>query len=89
LRLIAAHDAEDRAVVIHQQARVYAGLLDGAERTELRVAAGRRAWLHVARGELSVDDVRLSAGDGARTPGPAQLTLHGGAAAEVLVFDLP
>jgi len=76
-------------VVIHQQARVYAGLLDGAERTELRVAAGRRAWLHVARGELSVDDVRLSAGDGARTPGPAQLTLHGGAAAEVLVFDLP
>jgi len=38
---------------------------------------------------LSVDDVRLSAGDGARTPGPAQLTLHGGAAAEVLVFDLP
>jgi len=62
LRLIAAHDAEDGAVVIHQ---------------------------HVARGELSVDDVRLSAGDGARTPGPAQLTLHGGAAAEVLVFDLP
>jgi len=89
LRLIAAPDAADGALLLHQQARVYAGLLDGAERTELRVAAGRRAWLHVARGELSVDDVRLSAGDGARTPGPAQLTLHGGAAAEVLVFDLP
>src|SRR6516162_824062 len=89
LRLIAAPDAADGALLLHQQARVYAGLLEGAERTELRVAAGRRAWLQVARGELSVDDVRLSAGDGARTPGPAQLTLHGGAAAEVLVFDLP
>jgi redox-sensitive bicupin YhaK (pirin superfamily) len=89
LRLIAAHDAADGAVVIHQQARVYAGLLDGAERTEFRVAEGRRAWLQIARGALSVDDVRLAAGDGARTPGPAQLTLHGGADAEVLVFDLP
>jgi redox-sensitive bicupin YhaK (pirin superfamily) len=89
LRLIAAPDAGDGALLIHQQARVYAGLLDGAERTEFRVAAGRRAWLQVARGELSVDEVRLSAGDGARTAGPAQLTLHGGAAAEVLAFDLP
>ena len=89
LRLIAAPDAGDGALLIHQQARVYAGLLDGAEHTEFRVAEGRRAWLQMARGELSVDDVRLSAGDGARTAGPAQITLQGGAAAEVLVFDLP
>jgi len=89
LRLIAAHDAEDGAVVIHQQARIYAGLLDGAESAEFRVAPGRRAWLQMARGALSVDDVRLSAGDGARTAGPVQLTLHGGTDAEVLVFDLP
>jgi quercetin 2,3-dioxygenase len=89
LRLIAAHDAEDGAVVIHQQARVFAGLLDGTEQAEFRVAPGRRAWLQVARGALSVDDARLSAGDGARTPGPAQFTLHGGTDAEVLVFDLP
>jgi redox-sensitive bicupin YhaK (pirin superfamily) len=89
LRLIAAHDGEDGAVVIHQQARLYAGLLDGAESTEFRVAPGRRAWLQMARGALSVDDVRLSAGDGARAAGPAQLTLHGGMDAEVLAFDLP
>jgi redox-sensitive bicupin YhaK (pirin superfamily) len=89
LRLIAAHDGADGAVVIHQQARVYAGLLDGAERAEYRLAPGRRAWLQLARGAVSVDNVRLSDGDGARTAGPAQLTLHGGSDAEVLVFDLP
>ena len=87
--LIAAPDGEDGAVVIHQQARVYAGLLDGTERTEFRVAEGRRAWLQMARGALSVNDVRLSAGDGARTTGPALLTLQGGVDAEVLLFDLP
>jgi quercetin 2,3-dioxygenase len=89
LRLIAAHDGEDGAVVIHQQAGVYAGLLDGTERVDYRVAPGRRAWLQMARGALSVGDARLSAGDGARTSGPAQLTLHGGTDAEVLLFDLP
>jgi redox-sensitive bicupin YhaK (pirin superfamily) len=89
LRLIAAHDGEEGSVAIHQQARVYAALLDGPERAEFHVAPGRRAWLQMARGALSVDGVQLSAGDGARTGGPAQLTLHGGTDAEVLVFDLP
>ena len=89
LRLIAAHGGEDGAVLIHQDARVYAGLFHGAERVQFQVPAGRRAWLQLARGTLSADDVRLSAGDGARTAGPAQLTLHDGADAEVLLFDLP
>ena len=89
LRLIAAHGGEDGAVLIHQDARIYAGLLDGAERTELRVAEGRRAWLQVARGSLSIDGTRVSAGDGARTAGPADLLLCDGADAEMLLFDLP
>jgi redox-sensitive bicupin YhaK (pirin superfamily) len=89
LRLIASHDGEDGAVVIRQDARLYAGLFDGAERADFPVSAGRRAWLQVARGAIAVDGTRLQAGDGARTAGPAQLQLHGGAQAEVLVFDLP
>jgi quercetin 2,3-dioxygenase len=89
LRLIASHDGADGSVVIHQDARLYAGLFDGAERADFPVSAGRRAWVQVARGALAVDGTRLEAGDGARTMGPAQLQLHGGAQAEVLVFDLP
>jgi redox-sensitive bicupin YhaK (pirin superfamily) len=89
LRLIASHDGADGSVVIHQDARLYAGLFDGAERADFAVAAGRRTWLQVARGAIAVDGTRLQAGDGARSAGPAQLQLHGGAQAEVLVFDLP
>jgi redox-sensitive bicupin YhaK (pirin superfamily) len=76
-------------VLIHQDARVYAGVFDGAERAELALPAARRAWVHVARGALSLDDTRLAAGDGAGSSGPLHLTLHAGEAAEVLVFDLP
>jgi redox-sensitive bicupin YhaK (pirin superfamily) len=89
LRLIADRHGAEGAVVIHQDARIYAGLFDGAERAEYTLAAGRRAWVHVARGALWLDDTRLSAGDGAGVTGPARLALHAGADAEVLLFDLP
>ncbi len=89
LRLIASHDGEDGSVVIHQDARVYAGLFDGAERADFPVSSGRRTWVQVARGALAVDGTLLEAGDGAHTAGPAQLALRDGAQAEVLVFDLP
>ncbi len=89
LRLIAAGDGAHGAVRIHQDARVYAGLFDQDERAEVGVPQGRRAWVHVARGELSLNGTRLSAGDGAGAAGPQRLEIHDGDHAEVLVFDLP
>ncbi len=89
LCLIAAPDGAAGAVLVHQDARLYAGLFDGAERASYALAASRRAWLQLARGTLSVDGMRLSAGDGAYTGGPVPLELHDGADAEVLLFDLP
>ena len=44
-------------------ARLYAGLLDGDESAELPLAAGRRAWVHVARGEIVANGQTLKAGD--------------------------
>ena len=76
-------------MLIHQDARVYAGLFDGPERVTFTVRAGRRTWIQLARGRLRVDDTALAAGDGAHTEVPGNLTLHGGEGAEVLVFDLP
>ncbi|HYL71738.1 MAG TPA: pirin family protein [Candidatus Dormibacteraeota bacterium] len=89
LRLIASHDGADGSVSIHQDARVYAGRIDGEERLSFEVRAGRRAWLQVARGALTASGTRLEAGDGARTTGPTQLELRDGREAEVLLFDLP
>jgi quercetin 2,3-dioxygenase len=89
LRLIASADAAEGSVLIHQDARVYAGLFDGAEHVGFEVPAHRRAWVHVARGALRLNETLLEAGDGAGTAGPAHLLLHGGEHAEVLLFDLP
>lgn len=89
LRLIASPDGAELSVALRQQARIYAGLFDGAETAAFTVAASRRAWLQVARGALEVNGTELIAGDAAHTEGPATLTLSSGRDAEVLLFDLP
>jgi redox-sensitive bicupin YhaK (pirin superfamily) len=89
LRLIASPDAADGSVLIHQDARVYAGLLDGEERVALDVAPGRLIYVHVARGSISANGESLQAGDALKLADSTRLELAQGSAAEVLVFDLP
>jgi quercetin 2,3-dioxygenase len=88
LRLIASPDGREGSVSMNQDALLYAGLFDGTERAELRLDAGRRGYVHVARGRLTVNGQVLGAGDALKT-GDVTLVLENGQAAEVLVFDLP
>jgi len=89
LRLVASSDGAEGSVHIHQDARVYAGLFDGDETATLEVRAGRRIYVHVARGSVQVNRETLSAGDAAKLTDTERVTLSDGAAGEVLVFDLP
>jgi quercetin 2,3-dioxygenase len=89
LRLIASPDRAEGSVLIHQDARVYAGLFDGAESATLNVAPGRRVYVHLARGTLTVNDVALAAGDAMKLSDMTSLAFKNGEEAEVIVFDLP
>lgn len=89
LRLIAAPDGAEGSVRIHQDARVYAGLFDGDERDELALEPNRRAFVHVARGRVTVNGEALNTGDALKITGESKVAIEGGQAAEVLVFDLP
>jgi redox-sensitive bicupin YhaK (pirin superfamily) len=89
LRLIVSPDRAEGSLLIHQDARVYAGLFNAAEHADLQVAQGRRIYVHVARGALSANGVKLAAGDALRISDAERLTLSGAKDAEVLVFDLP
>ncbi len=88
LRLIISPDGAEGSLSVYQDARVYAGLFDGAERQVLTLPENRHAYVHVARGALEVNGQRLSAGDGARLRQVRELTFAQGENAEVLVFDL-
>jgi len=88
LKLVAAPDARDGAVTLHADAAMYAGLFDGAERAELALDPKRLAYVHVARGAVSVNGQPLVAGDAAQLDGESLLSLSDGHDAEVIVFDL-
>jgi hypothetical protein len=88
LRLIASPDAREGSVSMKQDAFIHAGLFDGAERGRLDIAPGRKGYVHVARGSLTVNGIALGAGDALKT-GSGPVELGQGRAAEVLVFDLP
>ena len=88
LRLIASPDGRDGSTTIQQDARVYATLLAKGQELTHRFDAGRKGWVQVARGRVLVGGKELAAGDGAALTDEASVTLAGGEASEVLLFDL-
>lgn len=88
LRLVAAPGGEGGAVTLNADARIHAGLFDGAEQARLTLDPSRPAYVHLARGQLDVNGQTLRAGDAAKLQGEALLTLANGQDAEVLVFEL-
>ncbi len=88
LRLVASSTGEDDSVLIHADARLYAGLFDGNESAILDINPARKAYVHLVRGELAVNGLNIAAGDAALLEHENQIRLDQALRAEVLVFDL-
>jgi quercetin 2,3-dioxygenase len=91
LALLVSPDGRDGSIPAHQDGLLYAALLADGETVIHPLAAGRQAYVHLARGRIIVNDQPLAGGDGVHIAAETQLRIGGtGAdAAEVLVFDLP
>jgi hypothetical protein len=89
LRLIASGDGRDGSVLIHQDASLYAAILNGDDRVEHALQAGRLGYVHVIRGRVEVNGVALKGGDALKIVAEDKLTFANAEAAELLLFDLP
>jgi redox-sensitive bicupin YhaK (pirin superfamily) len=88
LRVVASPDGRDGSVTIHSDAVLHAGVFARGESAELTLAAGRHAWVHVARGKVRINGQELGEGDGAAISEEASLRVEGVDIGEVLVFYL-
>lgn len=88
LRLIASPDAAQGSVKIFADARVYAGLFDGLQSTQLQLDPKRKAYVHLIQGSLDINSQTLKGGDALLIEAETQLAISNGKSAEVLVFDL-
>jgi quercetin 2,3-dioxygenase len=85
---IAAFEPQPNEVRLVQDAEIWTAKLDADVEAIHHLAPGRRAWIQVAKGEVSVDTERLAAGDGAAVTDQAQIALRSRTPAEILLFDL-
>jgi redox-sensitive bicupin YhaK (pirin superfamily) len=88
-RLIADQSGKKGVAVIHQDAKVYTTLLHAGGSVEYKFAPKRRAWLHVAKGEASLNGNTLYEGDGVAIQTESKIKLTSATGAEALLFDLP
>lgn len=88
LKLVAAPEGGTDCVVIHADAKLYAGLFDGDESAQLGIDPSRKAYVHLIKGKLSVNGIELSAGDALMMAQESAIDLSQGNEAEVLLFDL-
>jgi quercetin 2,3-dioxygenase len=89
LRLVGSADGRDGSVVIHQDAMMFAALLDDGEQVTHALTPGRKGWLQVAHGAVVLNGHDLATGDGASAEGESTLTIAAKRdGTEILLFDL-
>ncbi|MQA19467.1 pirin family protein [Rugamonas rivuli] len=89
LRLIASSDGREGSVLIHQDAAIYATIMAAGDSLQHTLAGGRKAYVHVIRGEVTVNGTALKGGDALKISGETLVSLQDAKDAEVLLFDLP
>jgi len=85
---IAAPDPRQNEVRLVQDAEIWAAKLDAGVEAIHPLAQGRKAWLHVARGEVRLDGAALKAGDAAAVTDQEKIAVRSTTPSEVLLFDL-
>ena len=86
---VAGPQGDGGALTIHQDAKLYATVLDNGETAQHRFGKGRYGWVQVARGAVNLNGTMLRAGDGAAVANEPEITLTGAdGEGEVLLFDL-
>ncbi len=88
-RLIASPDGRDGSVLVHQNAAIYASILDGDDTLEHALQDNRCGYVHIVRGTVTVNGVALHAGDALKLVNEPGVTVSNASDAEILLFDLP
>jgi len=89
LRLIASQNGKDGSVLIHQDASIYAAILNGETTLTHQLAPNRTGYVHLIRGQVEVNGTKLTTGDALKIQQESLVEFSNAADAELLMFDLP
>ena len=88
LCLVASGDGRQGSLSMHQDANLYACLLESGAAVSHALVQGRRSWVQLVRGNISVNGHEMAAGDGASIEDDNTLEIVADNSSEFLLFDL-
>ena len=88
LRLVGSRDGRDGSVTIHRDVDLYAAVVAGGATVHHDVRPGRKLWLQVVRGSVTVNGTDADAGDGVAIDDAERLDITAKTEAEALLFDM-
>ncbi|ACT47328.1 pirin family protein [Methylotenera mobilis] len=89
LRLIASQDGKDGSVLIHQNASIYAAILNEEHRLTHQLASNRTGYVHLIKGQVEINGIKLTTGDALKIQDETSIEFSNAVDAELLMFDLP
>jgi len=89
LRLIASENGRNGSVVVHQDVNIFASIVDGEDTIKQAILPTRTAYLHLIRGQMTVNGQQVTTGDSLKITNESELTINNATNAEFLLFDLP
>ncbi len=89
LCLLVSPDGREGSISTRQNSLLYGSLLQAGETVEYNLADERHAWVHVARGSITVNSIVLKEGDGVHIEKENVIRFEGQDNADTLLFDLP
>jgi redox-sensitive bicupin YhaK (pirin superfamily) len=88
LQLFASRDGRTASMRVHQNADLYAAVLETGHSVTHSLDDGRYAWVQVVRGHVRLNGIPVKEGDGAAVSNETTIEITGIGSAEILVFDL-
>ena len=88
-RLITSRDAREGSLLVHQDIALFATILEAGHQLDYTPVVGRSVYVHVARGDVTLNGVTLTQGDAAAVDNEATIVIMSQTEAEILLFDLP
>jgi redox-sensitive bicupin YhaK (pirin superfamily) len=89
LRLIASPNGMEASLPIKRDVHMYSSLIQQGIHMNHPVKYGRSGWLHLVKGKILVNNIKLQAGDGAGFSGESSISFSAQEPSEILLFDLP
>jgi redox-sensitive bicupin YhaK (pirin superfamily) len=77
------------AVKVHQDVTFYVSRLRKGDHVSHQLKSGRRAFIYVIEGQVTINDEKLGAGDQARITDTTRLQITGVQDGEIILIDLP